>query len=149
MISAFQKFTSWINSKLGTAVDYDGVYGAQCVDFARAYAESAWNPIKSFGWSAYNGWVTWSPFVKTKWKRIERNGKNIPLAWDIIFFAPTPKNQYGHVAVVDSGCTATTLKIIEQNAWTGNGSGKWANAVKKSTLGYDVRGKCVGWYTLL
>lgn len=28
---------AWAESKVGTAIDYDGAYGAQCVDLAKAY----------------------------------------------------------------------------------------------------------------
>ncbi len=29
---------SWANSKIGQSLDYDGVYGAQCVDLIKYYA---------------------------------------------------------------------------------------------------------------
>lgn len=148
MITAFQKFTSWVNSKIWTVVDYDKMYGAQCVDFAREYAASTWNPIGAFGWSAYSWWESGAPFKGTKWKRCEKLAKSVPSAWDIIFFAPTKNNKWWHVAVVDGQCTPFKLNIIEQNAGKGDGSGKWSDAVKRSSLTYDARGKCVGWYTL-
>ncbi|MEI3220294.1 MAG: hypothetical protein V8S08_12590 [Lachnoclostridium sp.] len=28
---------SWVQSQVGKAIDYDGVYGAQCVDLIKAY----------------------------------------------------------------------------------------------------------------
>lgn len=148
MLSFFQKFTQWINKWIGKSVDYDMAYGNQCIDLARQIAKESGNPIWTFSGSAYQWWVTWSPFKWTKWKRVDRVGKNIPMAWDIIFFAPKSNNPYGHVAIVDGWCTPFIINIIEQNSSTWNWSWKWWDAIKRSSIGYDVRGKCVGWYTI-
>ena len=148
METVFQKFTRIINKWIWISVDYDKAYWNQCTDFARQFAKEEWHPIGTFSWSAYNWWVTWSPFKWTKWRRVDRVGKNVPIAGDIIFFAPTKNNPYGHVAVVDGRCTPFIINIIEQNAGTWNWSWKWWDAIKRSSIGYDVRGKCVGWYSL-
>ena len=143
MLSYFQKFTAIINKWIGKTADYDKAYGFQCVDFARQYASDAGYPIGTFSGSAYNGWKTGSPF-NSKWLRVQRNN-NAPSTWDIVFFVPTPTNPYGHVAIADNGCTTTILKIIEQNAGTGNGDGKGNNAIRKRTTTYSL---CAGWYTI-
>ena len=33
----------WAKSKIGTAIDYDGAYGAQCVDLIKGYSNELWN----------------------------------------------------------------------------------------------------------
>ena len=145
--SAFQRFTRIIKGWVGKSVDYDKAYGAQCVDFARQYAKDSGYPIGTFSWSAYNGWKTWSPFNNT-WIRVTRDGSNFPIPGDIVFFAPTPKNLYGHVAIAHNNCNAKTLIIIEQNAGSGNWDGKGSNAIKITTTSYNGnRGVCVGWFT--
>jgi len=144
MLSYFQKFTATISNWLWKTADYDRAYWAQCVDFARQYCSDIWFPIGTFSGSAYNWWKTGSPF-DAKWKRVQRQGGNFPSPGDVVFFVPTANNPYGHVAIADNGCTKDILKIIEQNAWSGNGDGKWNNAIRKRTTTYSL---CSWWYTL-
>lgn len=142
MLSYFQKFTATINKWLWKRVDVDNYAGYQCTDFVRQYCSDLWTPIGTFSGSAYNWWKTGSPF-NSSWKRITQY-ENSPSAWDVVFFAPTKNNKYGHVAIADNGCTNSILKIIEQNAGSGNWDGKGSNAIKKRVTNYS---NCVGWYT--
>lgn len=150
MLSYFQTFTGTINRWLGKRDDFDGVYWAQCVDWARQYCQDSGFPISSFGWSAYNGWSTGCPFAGKSYTRIVKNTSNCPSAWDVVFFDRTPYNgNYGHVAIAGTNSTATSLDIIEQNAGTGKGSWTGADAVTRRTITYNdkFRGKCLGWFT--
>lgn len=131
-------------------VDYDGAYGDQCTDWSRQFAQEVWFPIKWFSWSALRWWETGSPFVGTEWVRVENSISAVPTSGSIIFFDKTPKNPYGHVAVVDSA-DANSIVLVEQNAGSGNGNGIGANAITRRTVGYTARsgrGKCLGWYTM-
>lgn len=143
MESYFQKFTRTINKWIGKRVDVDNYAGFQCVDFARQYCAELWTPIGTFSGSAFNWWKTGSPF-DYKWKRVVSTSWTIPSAWDVVFFAPTKNNPYGHVAIADNECTETVLKIIEQNAGSWNWDWKGNNAIRKRTTNYI---NCLGWYT--
>jgi len=145
MISYFQKFTSTINKWIGKTADYDKAYWFQCVDLARQYCADVGRPIGTFSGSAYNWWITGSPF-NPKWKRIGSNGSNFPSSWDVVFFVPTPTNKYGHVAIADNFCTESELNIIEQNAGSGNWDWKGNNAIKRRKTNYS---QCAGWYTYI
>jgi hypothetical protein len=148
METAFQKFTRIVNKWIWKSADYDKAYGAQCVDFARQYCADAGYTIGTFSGSAYNGWKTGSPFNK-QWNRIEYKTWLYPNPWDVVFFAPTKTNPYGHVAIWDRGCNAFDLCIVEQNAGSGNWDGKWGNAIKRSLVKYNwTRWNCVGWYSI-
>lgn len=147
-MTKFQEITAIFNKWIGKQADFDKVYWSQCIDWARQFAQEMRSPIGTFWWSAYSGWSTGRPFRNTKWKRIDYKKWLVPTAWDIIFFWPTQSNPYWHVAICDGGSTPDLLKIVEQNAWSGNGDGKWENAIKRSSLPYDKRGKCLGWYTI-
>ena len=147
-MTKFQQITAIFNKWIGKQVDYDWAYWFQCTDFARQFAKEIGSPIWTFWGSAYSGWSTGKPFNGTKWKRINRIPGLIPTAWDIVFFWPTQSNPYGHVAVVDGGSTTEKIKTVEQNAWNGNGDWKGSNAIKRSNLWYDARGKCLWWFTL-
>lgn len=147
-MTKFQEITSIFNKWIGKQIDFDKVYWSQCVDWARQFAQEMRAPIGTFWGSAYSWWSTGRPFKWTKWKEVVYKPWMIPTPWDIIFFWPTQANPYWHVAIVDGGSTDKILKIVEQNAWTGNWDGKWGNAIKRSELDYNKRGKCLGWYTL-
>lgn len=145
MISYFQKFTATINKWIGKKVDYDNAFWNQCVDFARQYCSDVGRPIGNFSGSAYNWWKTGSPF-NSKWKKVVRWVGNIPSAWDVVFFSPTSTNPFWHVAIVDNWCTQITLRVIEQNAGSGNWDWKGNNAIRKRETGYS---RCCGWYTYI
>lgn len=149
MISTWQRLTQYIRSTLGKSVDYDKAYWSQCVDLVRDYADKALGrKIGTFSGSAIAGWNTGSPFVGTQWRRIRYKKWLVPSPGDIIFFAPTRTNKYGHVAVVTKGDVAN-VTILEQNAGSGNGDGKGSNAVSTRVYSYTwgAVGDVVGWFT--
>lgn len=143
----YQKIIKIFESYIGKRVAENSKLGYQCVAWVKQFAKEIWEPIWTFWGSAYSGWSTGKPFNGTKWKRINRTPGLIPTAWDIVFFWPTQSNPYGHVAVVDGGSTTEKIKTVEQNAWNWNGDWKGSNAIKRSNLWYDSRGKCLGWFT--
>lgn len=139
-------FDKWIGKKYAESKEL----GHQCVALAKLFAQEVWFPVKWFSWSALKGWETGSPFVGTEWVRVENSISAVPTSGSIIFFDKTPKNPYGHVAVVDSA-DANSIVLVEQNAGSGNGNGIGANAITRRTVGYTARsgrGKCLGWYTM-
>jgi len=139
-------FDKWIGKKYCESKEL----WAQCVWFVKLFAQEVWFPVKWFSGSALRWWETGSPFVGTEWVRVENSISAVPTSGSIIFFDKTPKNPYGHVAVVDSA-DADLIILVEQNAGSGNGNGIGANAITRRTVGYTARawrGKCLGWYTL-
>lgn len=115
MLSTFQRLTSYIRSMLGKSVDYDKAFGAQCVDLVRDYADkSMGRKIGTFSGSAINGWNTGSPFVGTQWRRVRYKKGLLPNSGDIVFFAPTRVNKFGHVAIVSSA-DLSSVTVLEQN----------------------------------
>lgn len=149
MISLFQKVLQALKTKLWGRIDYDGAYGYQCVDYVRWYAKEIGHTIGTFSGSAYNGWTTMSPFRWTEWQRKIYKTWKIAPRWAIVFFAPTPKNKYGHVAVV-MNATLKTITVSEQNAgsWNGNGIGSNAITVRSYPYSWAVVGNVLWWYEL-
>ena len=85
---------SWVQAQVGKAIDYDKVYGAQCVDLIKAYynylgvspvsgngADYAWNSLPS-GWQRIHGAV--------------------PQKGDILVYSGNSSNPAGHVAIFES-----------------------------------------------
>jgi hypothetical protein len=85
---------SWVQSKLGQSIDYDGVYGAQCVDLIKAYYNYLGvTPVSG------NGCDYISNSVPSGWNRIQGA---TPQKGDILVYSSSTSNPYGHVAIYES-----------------------------------------------
>lgn len=144
-MSYVAKYKAYRKAKLGKGVDYDGVYGKQCVDLVKDFVKEFHSTtLGSFSGSAIVGWETGSPFDK-KWKKVEYTEGRIPQLWDVIFFDKTSKMPYGHVAIALAG-TKTRLAILEQNGKTWAGEAKNGDEIRENIITYKSPMKVVGWY---
>lgn len=105
----------FLKKYIGKAINFDWVYDVQCVDWVRFYCKERGFPIKSFWWSAWNGWITWKPFDDT-WEKIRKTPFNYPKEWDIVFFNEN-RCKYWHVAVANKFCNPLVLRYLDEN-WT-------------------------------
>lgn len=86
---------AWASSKVGQAIDYDGAYGAQCVDLILAYynylgVDTVSGNGKDYAWNA----------LPAGWSRVEGG---TPQKGDILVYSGTSDNgYYGHVAIYES-----------------------------------------------
>ena len=132
----------------GKTIDFDKAYWFQCVDLARHFTKEVhWKEIKTFGWSAINWWLTGKPFLWLPYARVRNDWIQVPPRWAIVFFGATKDNPYWHVAITGK-CNANELRVIEQNAISGNG--KWKNWDEISVRNYPYQkarvGNCLGWF---
>lgn len=140
--------TKWVWKK----IDFDWVYGNQCVDFAKQAAKDLYGvTLWNFSGSAINAWNTGSPFKNLPFERVLNSPKAVPPAGAIVFFDrmyrwQTCINPYGHVAVTWDWCTWKRLVVLEQNAWSGNGDWNWNNAITERVLDYIKPARCLGWF---
>ncbi len=100
---------NWANSKVGQSIDWDGVYGAQCVDLIAAYYN--YLGTSTPGGNACN-------YVNNKlpsgWSRIKRDSNVIPEPGDIaVYDVGWRGNKYGHIAIVISA-NASDMTTVEQ-----------------------------------
>lgn len=104
---------NWCDKQLGKALDYDGAYGAQCVDFFNFYVEKVTGKSPyTLGFavsSAYQLFDVNSPLFT-------RKVSGIPKAGDIMIYQKNIPGAggNGHVAIVKSA-TADTITVYEQN----------------------------------
>lgn len=139
------ELTRYADAMQWALIDYDGIWGSQCVDLIKNYTkEVLWVRLGTFGGSARSGWLnTANTFLSESWKKHindTANPNQVPFPGDIIFF---DRGEYGHVAIVlDAKKWENRIEILEQNV--GNGDGQWDDdATKKSVVSYsDV----YGWY---
>lgn len=136
---------AWVKSRVGTKVDPDGSYGAQCVDLIMAYYQ-----YLGENWVLGNGCDYATNKLPSGWVRI-KDGK--PQPGDIIIYGAYAGNQYGHVAIYESDTITyhqnfTGHQYIEKITGNYKSMGmpywglirpKWANAsTTPSYLSIDV-----------
>lgn len=102
---------AWANSQVGKSLDYDGVYGAQCVDFTKYYYSFLGvSPVRG------NGCDYATNALPSGWTRIKYYSGFVPQPGDIAVWTYTT-SKYGHVAIVVSA-DANTMRVVEQNGST-------------------------------
>lgn len=95
----------------GKEIDYDGAFGAQCVDLYRAYVKEVLGypqspPVEG----AKDIWDTYLPEYFT---RIENTPEGLPEKGDIVIFG-TGLGKYGHVAIFLEG-NLSRFTSLDQN----------------------------------
>lgn len=105
----------------GKKVNYDGYYGAQCVDLVRLYIRLVWNLIQPkniiSAYEAYTRWLRCSDgFKEIGWKSLTKIARG-----DIVVFPPTGANLHGHIAIV-LDVTDDEVLCFEQNGFTQKGA---------------------------
>lgn len=85
---------NWVRSKAGQPLDYDGAYGAQCVDLICFY-------YKYLGQASPGGYAKEyrTNALPSGWQRLQ--GVQ-PQRGDILVYNPSAKNEAGHVAIYES-----------------------------------------------
>ncbi|MDO4363917.1 MAG: CHAP domain-containing protein [Clostridia bacterium] len=108
-------FNKWVKENLGKGIDYDGVYGVQCVDLAKHYIknvlgitpESIGNAIEY-----YNKRKT-SEYLTKNFKWIDNTPEFIPKKGDLCVF--TSKSGNGHISVATGEGTTSYFYSYDQN----------------------------------
>jgi len=120
-------------------VDYDWFpswWQYQCVDLIRQYIKEMWWQQPSPLWNNWCKYFALNPyyyFNPEKFERVKNTISNKPEQWDIVIFSKPIST--GHIALVDSA-NYLSLKVLEQNAWSGDGSWLGTNAIKLWTYSY-------------
>ena len=133
---------AFVKNNVGRKVDYDGVYGAQCVDLFRQYS------LDVLGIKEHTGSCSTSGGAKDLFldynkmplerKYFKRSSAKNYVAGDILIWDKTDKNQYGHVAIL-LGTIGDSVIVFEQNGITQAGA-EIVLRDTKNLLGY-LRGK--------
>jgi hypothetical protein len=128
------KFEEFINKYFGKKVDFDGVYGAQCVDLFRQYCKDVLN-------IPHTGGVEGAKDLYLNYNKMEgeklyfnRINKGSFQFGDVVIWNATETNKYGHVALFVSEISADSILVFEQNGFTQDGA-KFAVRNKTNLLG--------------
>jgi hypothetical protein len=135
---------NWVESKIGTFLDFDGQYGNQCVDFYNYYLKECLdiqNPINAVGGvvnyavDIFRNFSNDSTLGKLGVRAIINTPDLLPKFGDIIIYNTTKTNQYGHVEVFLEG---DLKKFVAVGQNTGKGTGiDPADVIKKINRNYN------------
>ena len=112
------KLNEFVNKWIGKKCDFDGAYGAQCVDLFRQYCkEVVGSPHTGAVEGAKDLWLKWKDLpVERKWFKRVRS----PKTGDALIWNSTETNPYGHVAIMLSKLNEDYL-VFEQNGFKQGG----------------------------
>ncbi len=122
-------YFDWVNRHLGRAADYDGVYGAQCVDLTK-YQLKEIHGIRPGSWGNARAYYeefnnkSWAGYkeMNAAFERIPNTPDFVPMTGDIGVFVPTDssdKKTAGHIVTCTGEGTTKHFYSYDQN-WTGN-----------------------------
>ena len=109
----------------GKKVDFDGVYGAQCVDLFRQYAKEGLGIKEHTGPCATSGgakdlFMDYNKMPVEK-KYFYRSTQKNWIPGDILIWDQSPTNKYGHVAIF-LAYLGNSFLVFEQNGITQAGA---------------------------
>ena len=119
--SGIYTYGKFISTHVGKATDYDGRFGAQCVDLIKSYLNLVWG-IKPGSWG--NAWEYFTyffshPELVQNFTRIDYTPDFIPKKGDIIVWKQALNGNYGHIAIADGTGNTNIFYSYDQN-WTGH-----------------------------
>lgn len=109
----------------GTKVDFDGVYGAQCVDLFRQYVKDVWGIKEHTGPCSTTGGAK-DLFIDYDKMPLEKKYFNkvvtkSPKVGDVVIWDSNPKNEFGHVAIC-LGSVNDSVIVFEQDGLKQDGA---------------------------
>lgn len=109
----------------GKKVDFDGVYGAQCVDLFRQYSKECLGISEHTGSCSTSGgakdlFLDYNKMPLEK-KYFTRETKKAMIQGDILIWNETETNKYGHVAIY-LGKLNNSLIVFEQDGFKQDGA---------------------------
>ena len=130
---------NFIKKYNGKKVDFDGVYGAQCVDLFRQYTKECLGIKEHTGPCATSGgakdlFLDYDKMPVEK-KYFTRSKEKSYLPGDVLVWDQSPTNKYGHVAIFIGYLGKDTLLVFEQNGITQAGAEFWIRD-RSNLLGY-------------
>lgn len=112
-------YDEFVKAYVGKATDYDGAYGAQCVDFIKLYLDKVFG-IRAGAWGdAKLYWLHFKEHTELvkAFNRIENTPKFVPQKGDIVVWSGeiSKSNDCGHVAIATGDGTTSWFKSYDQN----------------------------------
>lgn len=124
---------------LGKRVDFDGAYGAQCVDLFRQYAKDVWG-------LPHTGVVEGAKDLFLKYNELPLEQQYLikvesPAFGDVVVFNASANNQYGHVAIFIAQ-DGDNMLLFEQDGFEQSGA-KYMWRSTRNLLGVLRKKQCL------
>ena len=118
------KLDEFIKTNIGKKVDYDGVYGAQCVDLFRKYS------VDVLGIPEHTGSVKGAKELVLNYENLPKEKKyfncfrdcHTLFIGDVVVWNSTPSNEFGHVAIYLGNISKDSVIVFEQNGFSQDGA---------------------------
>ena len=122
--------TQFIKTNQGKKVDFDGKYGAQCVDLYRAYCRDVLDIPQTPAVAGAKDIITKPGVLEvTRDSALADYSKGDVLVWDA-----TSSNKYGHVAILVAVYNTKDFIVFEQDGFKQDGA-KLAFRSREGLLG--------------
>lgn len=125
-------YNEFIKAYEGKATDYDGAYGAQCVDLIKLYLDKVFD-IKPGSWgNAKYYWIDFEkhPELTTNFTKIKNTLTFVPKKGDIMVWQGGINGGYGHLAICTGDGNINHFYSHDQN-WSGKVCKKIKHDYKK------------------
>ena len=124
----------FVNKNCGKKVDFDGYYGAQCVDLFRQYCKDVLDVPHTGAVEGAKDLVEryWSLPVERKHFVLCKDAASAK-SGDVVVWGATDKNRYGHVAIAVAE-DENVLLVFEQDGFKQDGA-KLAWRSKNNVIG--------------
>ena len=119
------ELTDFINRWVGTKIDFDGHYGAQCVDLYRQYCKDVLQiPHTGLVEGAKDIYLNYDRMPREKWyfDRIPFCESLEMKLGDVVIWGKSQSNEYGHVAIFISKVDNEKVLVFEQDGFKQDGA---------------------------
>ena len=119
------ELTDFINRWAGTKIDFDGHYGAQCVDLYRQYCKDVLQiPHTGLVEGAKDIYLNYDRMLREKWyfDRIPFSESLEMKLGDVVIWGKSQSNEYGHVAIFISKVDNEKVLVFEQDGFRQDGA---------------------------
>lgn len=124
------KVDSFAAQYKGKCVDYDGAYGAQCVDLYNFYNRDI---VGAQRYPVSYAYQLWTNYDTGKYSKISAG--STPQKGDVAIWNSNLGGGAGHVAIVLGNVDASTINVLDQN-WPTGSCTTTGNRPKANLLGY-------------
>ena len=127
----------FVNKYNGKKVDFDGAFGAQCVDLFRQYNKDVWgNPHTGAVEGAKDLFLNYDNLpIERKFLELNPVNSKIIEEGDVAVWGASSSNKYGHVAIVVGLLGDESLIVFEQDGFKQDGA-KLNVRSRKNLLGF-------------
>lgn len=130
------ELSEFVKKNIGKKVDFDKMYGAQCVDLFRQYNQDVWgHPHTGSVEGAKDLFLHYSVLKEKNYLlKFPEDKNSVPKIGSVAIWNATETNPFGHVAIV-LGTLNDNLIVFEQDGFKQDGA-KIMLRSRENLLGY-------------